>query len=144
MSDQEEFDPFSDASADEPTDVTAEEFAAGQADSSPAASIEPAEADEDEEPPEPEGKVITADVKEALGTQDAWGGPIPYDVAAVWCHTVAEEVTCRILLAAWGLDGFRASTLHKAALQDVARLVEKAEATQAFKAERQAKTKGKR
>lgn len=114
----------------------------GQVDSSPAASIEPAGAapDDDEEPPEPDGHPLTQKVRDFIDGDEFWTGPIPYDIAAVWAHPpmrVGDEATCRILLAAWGVETFRGSAVHQAALQAHAREAVTAPSRQQFKAQRE-------
>jgi hypothetical protein len=86
------------------------------------------DADPDEEPPEPEGHVLVKEVADwiARGGQEYFHGSLPPDLAAIWGHPphrVADEATARILVAAWGLDAFRTSALHRAALQEKARSV---------------------
>lgn len=100
------------------------------------------EADPDEEPPEPEGHKLSKEVADWLGDKEYFHGPLPHDIAAIWSappFLVSDEATCRILVGAWGLDEFRGSTLHKAALQDAARRASTHLARSRFKAEREKK-----
>jgi hypothetical protein len=122
----------------------------GQVDSSPAASIEHTlaapDADPDEEPPEPEGHALTEEMASFIKGGSFFRGPLPFDLAAVWAHPPMrrdDEATARILIDAWGVDGFRGSALHQAALQQVARDSAAAPSRQQFKAERE-KAKKKR
>jgi hypothetical protein len=143
-------------------DLELDPSANGQVDSSPAASMtpdflpgttrpgdtpgpmgsrtSPRDADPDEEPPEPEGHPLTQKMRDFIEGEDFYMGPIPFDIAAVWAHPphrVGDEATCRILLATWGEDAFRASGVHQAALQAAAREAASAPSRQAFKSERE-------
>jgi hypothetical protein len=118
----------------------------GERDSSPAASIEPVEADEDEEPPEPEGHALTGEMADFISGDDFFRGPLPHDIAAIWGHPPmrrGDEATARILIGAWGEETFRGSAVHQAALQAVARDAVTADTRAEFKAERE-KTKKRR
>lgn len=108
----------------------------------------PRDADPDEEPPEPEGHVLTQKVADWINHgQEYFHGPLPHDIAAVWGHPpmrVGDEATCRMLIAAWGMDRFRGSALHQASLAEAARRANSQEVTARFKAEREKKEKGRR
>jgi hypothetical protein len=102
------------------------------------------EADPDEEPPEPEGHRLSQVVADYLGAREYFHGPLPHDIAAIWGHPPIrhqDEATCRILIGAWGVDEFRGSQLHQAALQDRARSANTHEARTRFKAEREKEKK---
>lgn len=43
---------------------------------------------------------------------------LPADIAAIWGHSPDDMKTAQHLIGAWGLDRFRDSQLHKAALQE--------------------------
>lgn len=103
------------------------------------------DADPDEEPPEPEGHRLTPKVADWIAKgQEFFHGPLPADIAAIWSHPphrVADEATARILVAVWGMEGFRGSALHQTALAEVARRVNSQEVTARFKSEREKKKK---
>jgi hypothetical protein len=152
---EDEFDPFAEEEivshgmtvGDQSTADALDEVLGASANGSPAAmTSQPGDADPDEEPPVPEGHALTQKMRDFIEGDDFYVGPLPYDIAAVWGHPpmrVGDEATCRILLGAWGEDAFRASAVHQAALQAVARDAVTADTRAEFKAERE-KTKKKR
>lgn len=89
----------------------------------------------------PEGKPLSKEVAAWINHgQEYFHGPLPHDLAAIWGHPparVGDEGTARILIAAWGVEGFRGSALHRSALQDAARRVNSREVTARFKTERE-------
>jgi hypothetical protein len=103
----------------------------------------PKDADPDEEPPEPEGHPLSKEVADWINHgQEYFHGPLPPDIAGIWAHPpmrVSDEATCRILIGVWGIEQFRGSALHQAALQDRAHQANLSEVTARFKAERERK-----
>jgi hypothetical protein len=59
---------------------------------------------------------------------------LPEDIASIW--TGEEERTARTLIDAWGVDVFRRSAIHRAALNDRERLSKKENAVRLFLASR--------
>jgi hypothetical protein len=101
------------------------------------------DADPNEEPPEPEGHPLSKEVAAWINHgQEFFHGPLPPDIAGIWAHPpmrVSDEATARILISVWGMDEFRGSALHQAALQDRAHQANLSEVTARFKAEREKK-----
>jgi hypothetical protein len=107
-------------------------------------AVTPPEADPDEEPPEPEGHALTEAVEAAAGPNPIFRGLLPPDVASIWGAPpmrAMDEATARVLIEAWGLEGFRGSSLHTSAVSERARGANVGEARTRFKTERESKKK---